>query len=380
MTGGQLVPSFDSHPISDNINMSDLTALYPICSISFYPISDLVFTVNNCNLFSAFSILLPMPRNSAAAGRSQTANEEGVQVEPSVHNDASILDEVKLEVVDQARAHAAELNLKIEVPNEAGDIEDGHYGIEDINSRAIDELAAETTSSSSKRKRSIHDRPDEWKEIAEHFDLWGRGKTWVLYKDLLGDRTPRSVDQALKTWSRDLRENNAGFKGKRAPAYGFPIDLLLLKEVRERMEKKLPVDDVTLRTLLVNLLQIHERMDLMTENGGTHLFLHGWAGRFWKRHKLPSRLVSSKKVKIKESEVNYDNNNNLSLSLNVELDDDKPVSAAAHLIALHNAPRPRTNSGSSSSSSSALINENINMNMRQIDIPVSAEESDSSED
>lgn len=326
-----------------------------------------------------------MPRNSAAAGRSQTVNVEDVHVEPSVHNDASILEEVKLELVEQTRTHGAELNLKIEVPDEGADVEDGQYGIEDINSRAIDEIAAETTSSSSKRKRSIHDRPDEWKEIAEHFDLWGRGKTWVLYKDLLGDRTPRSVDQALKTWSRDLRENNAGFKGKRAPAYGFPIDLLLLKEVRERMEKKLPVDDVTLRTLLVNLLQIHERMDLMTENGGTHLFLHGWAGRFWKRHKLPSRLVSSKKVKVKESEGSYENssNNNLSLSLNVELDDEKPVSAAAHLIALHNAPRPRTNSGSSSSSSSSstlIIAENANMNMRQIDIPVSAEESDSSED
>lgn len=322
-----------------------------------------------------------MFRNLASVGRDEAASEEDVQLEPSVHNDASILEEVKLEVVGRAETRAAEINLKIEVPDETADIEDGHYGIEDINSRAIDEIAAETTSSSSKRKRSIHDRPDEWKEIAEHFDLWGRGKTWVLYKDLLGDRTPRSVDQALKTWSRDLRENNAGFKGKRAPAYGFPIDLLLLKEVRERMERKLPVDDVTLRTLLVNLLQIHERMDLMTENGGTHLFLHGWAGRFWKRHKLPSRLVSSKKIKTKDNEPSYESNsnNNLSLSLNVELDDDKPVSAAAHLIALHNAPRPRTGS-SSSSSSALLINEDMNMNMRQIDIPVSAEESDSSED
>ena len=43
------------------------------------------------------------------------------------------------------------------------------------------------TSSSSKRKRSIHDRPEEWRAIAEHYDLWGKSKTWATFKELLGN-------------------------------------------------------------------------------------------------------------------------------------------------------------------------------------------------
>ena len=156
------------------------------------------------------------------------------------------------------------------------------------------------------------------------------------------------MDQALKTWSRDLRENKGGLKGKRAPAYGFPIDLLLLQEVKERMQMNLPVDDVTLHTLLVHQLQVHNRLELMTENGGSHLFLHGWAGRFWKRHNLPSRLTSAKEQKLGKNAVNNGNCNTGNdsngsngskvgeiESAKSEINDKQPVSAAVHLIELH---------------------------------------------
>ena len=132
-----------------------------------------------------------------------------------------------------------------------------------------------------KRKRSIHDRPENWRIIAAHHDLWGRSKTCEEFKNDLGDRTQRSIDQALRTWSRDLKENKEGLRGKRAPAYGFSIDLLLLKEVKERLNKNLSVDDVTLHSLLVHQLGLHGKLELMAENGGSHMFLHGWAGRFW---------------------------------------------------------------------------------------------------
>ena len=132
-----------------------------------------------------------------------------------------------------------------------------------------------------KRKRSIHDRPENWRIIAAHYDLWGRSKTWEIFKDDLCDRSQRSIDQALRTWSRDLKENKEGLRGKRAPAYGFSIDLKLLKEVRERLNQNLAVDDVTLHSLLVHQLELHGKLELMTEYGGSHMFLHGWAGRFW---------------------------------------------------------------------------------------------------
>ena len=37
-----------------------------------------------------------------------------------------------------------------------------------------------------KRKRSIHDRPEEWKTIAEYYDQWGKNKTWEYFKELFG--------------------------------------------------------------------------------------------------------------------------------------------------------------------------------------------------
>lgn len=320
-----------------------------------------------------------------------------------MHNDAAVLDDIPNDIEPQEYpAIASSSNDGVML----GRVHEDKNGDDECIDKAVDEISVDLlSSSSSKRKRLIHDRPDEWKEIAEYFDLWGRNKTVELYKETFGDRTQRSVDQALKTWSRDLRENNESFRGKRAPAYGFPIDLLLLKEVKERMIAKLPVDDVTLRNLLVNLLQIHERMDLMTDNGGTHLFLHGWAGRFWKRHKLPSRLVPSKKAKVKESDIMIINGNgpgfglcfgaesessNLSLSLSLELDDDKPVSAAAHLIALHNAPRTIKAENTSSSTTGLYLNPSAEINCeadRPTDIPQSEStnthaqnESDSSEE
>ena len=330
-----------------------------------------------------------MPRNSNAASRKLRTFDDALFPEMSVHNDASILEEVKLDVLDIPELPSID-DGSYKIALEA---DESRYALEETNSRAIEELSSEIASSSSKRKRSIHDRPEGWKQIAEYYDLWGRSKTWLLYKDLFGDRTHRSVDQALKTWSKDLRENNAGFKGKRAPAYGFPIDLLLLKEVKERMEKKLPVDDVTLRTLLVNLLVIHERMDLMTGNGGSHLFLHGWAGRFWKRHKLPSRLISSKKPKVNDLELGELAND----LITAELDEEKPVSVAAHLIALHNAPSLTSSSSSSTSSSSSssssspssssfhpiIYDDMILLNERQAGVPIplnDENESDSSDD
>ena len=56
----------------------------------------------------------------------------------------------------------------------------------------------------------------------------------------------------------------------------------------------LPVDDVSLRFLLVPILQANDLSDLLIENGGKFLYQHGWAARFWKRHNLVSRVVTTK--------------------------------------------------------------------------------------
>ena len=82
---------------------------------------------------------------------------------------------------------------------------------------------------------------------------------------------------------------------RQAPAYGNIIDLLSLAEVKSRIEAGLPVDDTSLRLLLVGLLlEENDKSYLLVENNGKFNFEHGWACRFWKRHKLVSRVVTTK--------------------------------------------------------------------------------------
>ena len=110
------------------------------------------------------------------------------------------------------------------------------------------------------------------------------------------DCTNRSIDQALRKWSKDFNSKvltKAYFQHK-APAYGNIIDLLLLAEVKSRIEAGLPVDDTSLRLLLVGLLEENGKSYLLVENNGKFSFEHGWACRFWKRHKLVSRVVTTK--------------------------------------------------------------------------------------
>ena len=80
----------------------------------------------------------------------------------------------------------------------------------------------------------------------------------------------------------------------KAPAYGNIIDLLLLAEVKSRIEAGLPVDDTSLRLLLVGLLEENGKSYLLVENNGKFSFEHGWTCRFWKWHKLVSRVVKTK--------------------------------------------------------------------------------------
>ena len=127
-----------------------------------------------------------MPRNSAAASRKLRTYDDALFPEMSIHNDASILEEVKIDALDIPELPSIDDgSYKMSMG-----ADESRYALEDTNSRAIEELSSEVATSSSKRKRSIHDRPEGWKEIAQYYDLWGRSKTWVLYRDLFGDRTP----------------------------------------------------------------------------------------------------------------------------------------------------------------------------------------------
>ena len=149
-------------------------------------------------------------------------------------------------------------------------------------------------SASQKMKRKTTDRPNNWEIIALHYAQWGKKNTIQSFQEELGGRSERSADQALRQWSSDLKSKKSNVINSRGPVYGNEIDLLLIKEVKVRIDAGLPVDDATLRLFLIDILESHYRSELLIENDGKFSFGHSWATRFWKRHNMVSRVVTTK--------------------------------------------------------------------------------------
>lgn len=82
--------------------------------------------------------------------------------------------------------------------------------------------------------------------------------------------------------------------GGQAPCYGTEIDLLLKDQIVTRIQHGLPVDSDILRELLLVLLKAKNKEHLLVENGGQNCFLRGWSQRFFLRHHMPVRVVTTK--------------------------------------------------------------------------------------
>ena len=145
-----------------------------------------------------------------------------------------------------------------------------------------------------KKVRVQFSRPKNWAVIAEFYGQWEKSKTLMVFQEEFEGRSDRSADQALRQWLVDFRSQKLIIASNRAPAYGTAIDNLLLAETKTRIAAGLPTDYTTLRLILVGLLESHRKSDLLEENGGKNSFQHGWAYRFWKRHNLVSRAVTTK--------------------------------------------------------------------------------------
>ena len=156
-------------------------------------------------------------------------------------------------------------------------------------------------------KWTLLERPKNWEIIAEYYGQWGKYKTIPAFPDELAYRSERSSDQALRAWLLDFRAKKSFSNiNKSAPAYGFDIDQLLFAEIKRRIAAGLPTDDVTLRMILVDILEAHGKSNM-------------WAARFWKRHKLVSRVATLIPANFDALEENY-------------------ISVAAHMIHQHNIP------------------------------------------
>lgn len=149
-------------------------------------------------------------------------------------------------------------------------------------------------------------RPKNWRVIVEEYKLGSELSTLQKnYPEMTIDCTgqlcyPETIRSRLRRWIREYEfEKKHGIvdnheKGGMAPAYGKAIDMLLLEEVKKRIALALPVDAIALREMLLPILKEQNKMSLCRSAGGSCDFGVPWAQRFFKRHDLRSRVVTTK--------------------------------------------------------------------------------------
>ena len=141
------------------------------------------------------------------------------------------------------------------------------------------------------RKKSWNKRPDCWMDIAKHYQDYGLKNTLDAFKEEMTLIPKALQERNIVIWNKNLKSGTTPKYSHRMPEYGGKIDLELYAEVMQRVLLGLTVDPTTLREMLLVLLLEHQKMDLVRKNSS---FGYSWAQRFFKRHNLRSRAVSTK--------------------------------------------------------------------------------------
>ena len=157
----------------------------------------------------------------------------------------------------------------------------------------IDNIAdiEQRTMAAKKRKKAWNKRPECWLDIAKHFEKYGLANTIDAYRQELQELPSTSHEQNFRRWRKDMLADKVPGYVHRQPIIGEVIDNELYTEVMDRILLGLTIDATILREILLTLLTQHERMDLVMSNSS---FGQSWAQRFFKRHKLQSRVVTTK--------------------------------------------------------------------------------------
>ena len=77
----------------------------------------------------------------------------------------------------------------------------------DPETAAIDDITLDMIDEEPQRvqkKRNQYARPKNWDIIADHYGHWGKNSTILAFPNEFVDRTNRSIDQALRKWSKDF--------------------------------------------------------------------------------------------------------------------------------------------------------------------------------
>jgi hypothetical protein len=120
-------------------------------------------------------------------------------------------------------------------------------------------------------KKPWNKRVSNWRDVADHFSVYGFISTRKCYKDDLEIYKDSALKKNLKTWLKDIKDEvtdeQLDFKYKKPPRYGAKIDGELKEDMIVKMEKGLPIDDCILRENLLLHLARNNLMHLANEDG-----------------------------------------------------------------------------------------------------------------
>jgi hypothetical protein len=169
------------------------------------------------------------------------------------------------------------------------------------NNNADDEVVAMinvqacVTPPRKKTKKGWTKRPDNWKIIGEYYHCYGHDSTLKVFEAELGwmkRRTSRVT--ALKRWMTDWQNGREPKDTRREPILGIETERRILQQLLKRSEVGLSIGDDDLRRVVLDYLAQSGRTCLLRENGGNNTFGSSFCSRFWKRHRMSSRIATTK--------------------------------------------------------------------------------------
>ena len=237
--------------------------------------------------------------------------EQKEHVELTRQQDARARQEVKNKAVEVANSVIEIVNLiqedkdveeKIDLP--VGDVV--RKAFDHMMANDLEPVVVSTSSTQMQKgtKRPKYQRPDNWKDIIDHYHTWGnRPRITMKHFALNG----KSVDYWTKTfsrWSKDVQNKKEVSYSGRCSIIGCEMDEELASIVREYNKHGIPMTDLILRCALIGLMKKNNRNDLLekmisdeAENdikNSKLRFGRRWCHRFYKRHNFSNRRGTTK--------------------------------------------------------------------------------------
>ena len=175
-----------------------------------------------------------------------------------------------------------------------------------------------------KKKKGWSLRPENWREIGEHYHLYGVSSTMQAYREEMGNVSEHAVQMRGRRWYKDFINGVEGVPDtRRQSILSTVVESPIVEEIKKLRSEGLQVDNSILQTMVRTRLERgnEEEKALLQK----YTFGESWCARFWKRYNMPSRVATTK---MREK-----------IPRNFELKKQQYISIGSQLLAKYDIPR-----------------------------------------